>query len=278
MADIGVFTPEQARLLWLDYQERKQLNPQLQKNFPVRRPVDEPSPHRVFIKNTEDETLPAYGCVEVLGTVVIDGVSYVEVCKPTRLDAEYLFVSQFEIEADKIGWAYRYGVVRMLGDPPSEPKRFNAIVGSYEIEEGDGPFVVFGPDVIDDDVLIGRFKDSASGSGRSIEYVIISSEIASSGPYTGLPVATVRVYGVSCSMDTSLIGVEAEVVDHSKQLFDLPNMAGYYGWADEKVFPSLASDAEPREMTPCHWSATNRGCDIYDDPYAAVIDSWDEEE
>jgi len=55
-------------------------------------------------------------------------------------------------------------------------------------------------------------------------------------------------------------------------------MTGYYGWADEKVFPSLASDAEPREMTPCHWSATNRGCDIYDDPYAAVIDSWDEEE
>jgi hypothetical protein len=161
MADIGVFTPEQARLLWLDYQERKQLNPQLQKNFPIRRPIDDPSPHRVFIKNTEDETLPAYGCVEVLGTVVIDGVSYVEVCKPTRLDAEYLFVSQFEIEADKTGWAYRYGVVRMLGDPPSEPKRFKPIVGSYEIEEGIGPFVVYGQDVVDVDVLLGRFEASA---------------------------------------------------------------------------------------------------------------------
>jgi hypothetical protein len=98
------------------------------------------------------------------------------------------------------------------------------------------------------------------------------------GPYKGLPVANVRIYGVSCSMNKSLIGTEAEVVDHSKQLFDLPNMTGYYGWADEKVFPSLDPYAPPFTYTPCHWSATNRTCDLYDDPYAAVLEAWNEGE
>jgi hypothetical protein len=39
--DIGVFTPEQARTLWQDYQSRKQLTPQLTQNYPQRRqPVE----------------------------------------------------------------------------------------------------------------------------------------------------------------------------------------------------------------------------------------------
>jgi hypothetical protein len=74
MDQIGVFTPEQARELWQDYQSRKQLNPQVSKNYPERRPIDEVSPHRVFVKNTSGETCPAYGCLQITGVEIVGGL------------------------------------------------------------------------------------------------------------------------------------------------------------------------------------------------------------
>lgn len=97
-------------------------------------------------------------------------------------------------------------------------------------------------------------------SFQSIEYTIVSTTTAESGPYTGLVVATVEVQGVSCNADYALIGTEVSVVDHSGEIFDLPNLVGCWGWADLKVFLSLDSGADPGELTECHWSATNRGC------------------
>ena len=46
MDDIGVFTPEQARSLWQDYQRRQQLTPQTSQNYPQRRPIVESYRHR----------------------------------------------------------------------------------------------------------------------------------------------------------------------------------------------------------------------------------------
>jgi hypothetical protein len=201
-SSIGVFTPEQARLLWLDYQERKQLQPHLQQNFPVRRPIDEPSPHRVFIKNTEAETMPAYACVEVAGTVTETTITHIEVRKPTKIGGEYLFNSQFEIGSGEYGWAYRFGVVRMLGEPPTTPRQYRPIVGSYEIEEGAGPFVVEGQDDSVDapikpteseepefyKVLLGRFEASHVMLGRS-----------GSGGVSATAASTVTLYNESGS-------------------------------------------------------------------------------
>jgi hypothetical protein len=44
--DIGVFSPEQARTLWQDYQRRQHLDPQLSQNYPQRRPIVESYRHR----------------------------------------------------------------------------------------------------------------------------------------------------------------------------------------------------------------------------------------
>jgi hypothetical protein len=44
--DIGVFTPEQARALWQDYQRRQQLTPQTSQNYLQRRPIVESYRHR----------------------------------------------------------------------------------------------------------------------------------------------------------------------------------------------------------------------------------------
>jgi len=191
MSEIGIFTPDQARLVWQDYLERQQLAPQISQNFPQRRFIDEPSPHRVFVRNAGDEEIPAYGCMEITGTEEVGGRTVVTVTKPTRVDGEYLFNSQYAISpasessgsvGDSIGngWAFRFGVVIMLGSPPSEPgASYGPIVGSWEIEETDGPFVVYGAHNAKDNALIGRIA-SSGGSGDYVAFEFVDSTSASS--------------------------------------------------------------------------------------------------
>ena len=180
MDSIGVFTPEQARLLWQEYLSRQQLQSQLTKNYPQRRPLDEPSPHRVFVKNTSGEAIPAFACMQITGTAVYGERTVVNVTKPTTTDGVYLFNSPYEIAIDAAGWAYRFGVVVMLGVAPSEVNAaYQPIVGSWEIEEGGGPFTVFGTYEITPEsttaALIGRFG-SAAGGGETIRFEIYAAD------------------------------------------------------------------------------------------------------
>lgn len=187
MDQIGVFSPEQARLLWQDYQARQQLASQLTKNYPQRRPLDEPSPHRVFVLNSDSyEAIPPYACMEVTGTQVYAGRTVITVEKPTTLDGEYLFNSPYQIEAGAAGWAYRFGVVVMLGAAPSAPNvSYQPIVDSWEIEEGGGPFTVFGEFEITPEsetaALIGRFAVGAGG-GNTMWFDI--TEVVCADDYT----------------------------------------------------------------------------------------------
>jgi hypothetical protein len=176
------FTPEQGRELWQDYLRRKQLSAQQTQNFPQRRPLDEPSPHRVFVYNTGSEIIPPYACMRVTGTRNINNVTAIDVEKPTATDGEFLFNSQFPIAVPSstetgVGWAFRFGVVIMTGADPSEPGiEYLPIVGSWEVEEGSGPFVVYGHhranEESDDRALIGRFAGGGSGGGHTIWFTI----------------------------------------------------------------------------------------------------------
>ena len=184
--EIGVFTPEQARLLWQDYQTRRQLQPHVSKNFPQRREVQDVSPHRAFIKNTTAEVIPAYACVRILGTEIVGGRTTITVEKPTDTEGQFLFNSQFEIKVESdteagVGWAYRYGVVVMLGDPPTTAgESYQPIVGSWEVESGGGPFVVFGDHNVDPRGLIGRINASGGSTEMIIQFRIISSDFCDS--------------------------------------------------------------------------------------------------
>jgi hypothetical protein len=268
--EIGTFTPEQARMLWQDYQERRQLQPQLRENFPRRRQIDEVSPHRQFVLNESGEEIPAYGCMEITGTTVVAERTCLTVQKPSKLDGEYVFNSQFAIPASGenesgVGWGFRYGIVRMLGDAPTEPKQYKPIVGSWEVEEGDGPFVVFGEDNAADDALVGRIGKAATGGGRQLQGEILSVRTASGSgedaPYTGLKIATVEVYVAPCS-NPELIGETVDVVDHSMCVLDLDEeeLVGLWMWANEGIAESRDPEAEEGELTPCHWVADDRCC------------------
>ena len=177
MDSIGVFTPEQARLLWQEYLSRQQLQSQLTKNYPQRRPLDEPSPHRVFVKNTSGEAIPAFACMQITGTAVYGERTVVNVTKPTTTDGVYLFNSPYEIAIDAAGWAYRFGVVVMLGDPPSEVGAlYAANPGAWTVVEGSGPFVVYGDYEITPEstvaAVIGTFSSGGSGGGHTIWFTI----------------------------------------------------------------------------------------------------------
>jgi hypothetical protein len=97
------------------------------------------------------------------------------------------------------------------------------------------------------------------GGGGVIEYTVASVELASSGPYTGLKIATAIIHGAPFDR-TELIGESVEVVDHSGCIFDEDNMEDYTGWASEMVFLSLDPYADCGDLTPRHWTAINRCC------------------
>ena len=122
--------------------------------------------------------------MRVTGTRNINNVTAIDVEKPTSTDGEFLFNSQFPIAVPSstetgVGWAFRFGVVIMLGDDPSEPSvEYSPIVGSWEVEEGAGPFVVYGHHRAnengDDRALIGRIGGGGSGGSHTIWFIIDS--------------------------------------------------------------------------------------------------------
>jgi hypothetical protein len=182
MEPIGVLSVEKMRDMYQWYLSQKQLPAQQTQHFPNRRTLDEPSPHRVFVYNTGSEVIPAYACMRVTGTRNINNVTAIDVEKPTATDGEFLFNSQFPIAVPSstetgVGWAYRFGVVIMTGADPSEPGiEYLPIVGSWEVEEGSGPFVVYGHhranEESDDRALIGRFAGGGTGGGHTIWFTI----------------------------------------------------------------------------------------------------------
>ncbi len=204
------FTPEQGRELWQDYLRRKQLPAQQTQSFPQRRPIDEPSPHRAFVYNTGSEIIPAYACMRVTGTRNINNVTAIEVEKPTSTNGEFLFNSQYPIAVPSstdpgVGWAFRFGVVIMTGEDPSDAgASYGPIVGSWEVEEGSGPFVVYGHhranETTDDRALIGRFAGSGGGGGHTIWFTI-TDVLCPDTDYVSETtlVATANYYNQSCT-------------------------------------------------------------------------------
>jgi hypothetical protein len=111
------------------------------------------------------------------------------------------------------------------------------------------------------------------GGGALVEYVISSMEEATSGPYTGLMVATGKPKGATPGRE-DVIEVEVEIVDHSGCILDEEDLTGYTVWAAEMVYLSLDPEAECGTLTPIHWAAINRCCGpnsgTYADPCGGV--------
>lgn len=270
MNELAGFTPEQGRLLWQWYLTSRQQQPHIQQNYPQRRPIDEVSPHRVFVLNTEAEVIPPYACMRVTGVDVVGGQTVVKVEKPSSTDGEFLFNCQFEIpvageSSAGVGWAYRYGVVVMQGNgtpPTAENVQYVPVVDSWEIEEGSGPFVVFGEHNVGTGTLIGRFAMTAGGGFITFQPFDIVPGI---GSICDAVVAT--VLSSECGSGVQ-IGDEVNVWDRSRSWFAMP---------EDLLFASVGSahymkvsDAERYALGdldpgPCRWEVNHMDC-IESDP------------
>jgi hypothetical protein len=180
--EVGTLTPEQCRLLWQWYQQSTQLSPQLTKNYPQRREIDEPSPHRIFVRNDSGEVIPAYGCMEVFGTDTVAGRAVLKVRKPSANGCadKYLFNSQYKIPTNENGWGFAWGLVRMLGefvesgDYCNLCARYEPQPNSWEIAVasgpyGNGPFIVFGNDDTIPGTVIGRVDPKPAHLAKHIK-------------------------------------------------------------------------------------------------------------
>ena len=220
----------------------------------------------IYFRNDSGETAPPYACLQVTGTEENGEQNYCTIDKPADTDAssgEYIFNGHFAVPDGEFGTSQPGRFVRAIKSDGTSTAgdKWNPVVGQWTIEKSDsGRFVMAGDDDISTDVAR-VFIGDGTGAG-SIEYEIISTSTAgSSSPYNGLKVASVTIKGAPCSR-SSLIGTTVDVVDHSGCIFDLTSeqLAGVWGWASERVFPSLASGASSGTLTPCHWSADNRCC------------------
>ena len=225
----------------------------------------------VFFRNDSGEEVPRYACMQVTGTVESGGQNFCTIDKPADTDAssgEYIFNGHEVVPAGgsdaKYGTSQGGRLVRAIkaSGTATAGDKWNPVVGDWTIEKADsGRFVMAGDNDIAPNIARVFIGDGAGG-GASIEYEIVSTLTAgSSSPYNGLKVASVTIKGAPCSR-SSLIGTTVDVVDHSGCIFDLTSeqLAGVWGWASERVFPSLASGASLGTLTPCHWSADNRCC------------------
>lgn len=227
---------------------------------------------------------PLPGVIGGSARALLCGVSWMRV--PESLIEELPYIRIEDIEPSLIpGLVYansgRIEILRTFNfQPPYLPP--GATTFSLMMFGPNGPLsgMLLGPTTIQTNIstdtgyiglaIIGKKIPAPIGGGESIEYTINSLRTASAGipseaPYTGLIIATVTITGHSVE-DSTIIGDEVDVVDHSGCVFDLPeaDLVGVWGWASERVFDSLDPGAYPGELTPLHWSADDRCCVLAD--------------
>lgn len=117
--------------------------------------------------------------------------------------------------------------------------------------------------------IAGRYyaMPPASPAGtRKIQGVLIALADGT-GPYTGAQVATITIRVAPCS-DADLLDTDVDVVDWSGCVFDLPeeDLLDVWVWASEGITDSRDPTAEEGDLTPCHWIADDRCCDVVPSP------------
>lgn len=166
-----------------------------------------------------------------------------------------------DIADGEFGRAVCYGLAEALVDGGDITFKYAKPTTSNTLEPAkSGPFKLLkAPDASSQKLLPVLWVGAPSGA-RDITYTIDSIAVASSGPYTGLTIATVTIQGTTPSIP-ELIGTSQEVVDHSGCVFDIAeaDLVDVFGWATERVYKSLEA-GHTDELTDPHWDADDRCC------------------
>lgn len=136
---------------------------------------------QLFINNSF-ETIPAYGCMQVSGTQIVDGgrTTLVQVEKPSGIGGPFLFNGAQEVEAAQLASGYT-GEVRVkteLSAAPAAGETWGPKEDWVVVSDGDPAVVLWGS--VKDEVYIGRTITQGTSQLFVVELQHVEGEDGSS--------------------------------------------------------------------------------------------------
>jgi len=133
---IGAYTPKQAKRIWDAVQAFERQGTASQGAFLPYTPTP------IYFLNKSTETIPAYGCIQMIGSSEIDGTTYIEVDRPFDYTASvmgpFLLNGPGECLKDEIGTAQWGPVFRATKDSATYTTgtRMGPKASSFDLSKG----------------------------------------------------------------------------------------------------------------------------------------------
>lgn len=276
----GAYTPDIAKMV-LDEIRKLQASGYLSakgRKIPYNPPPNTP----IYIVNTSGETIPAYGCMQAIGTLEFGGQNYIQVDKPADTDGTsggYLFNGDREVgyaATDKYGVAFAGPVVRTQSSSSGAAAgiKFRPQVASWTVTEDpdEGQFIQIGPDDISANVakiFVESNKPVESTKLGFIRFQITDASSTSSTPsaessgddaacadreYDAPREASAIILQKSSSV-VEEVGSVVTVYDREKFLFEreLDDIIGKTGFAVLLGQPEDVASVGSSSETPAEW-------------------------
>ena len=150
--EIGVYTPKQAKRIWESVQAFERMG---SASATMAIPY---TPTPIYYVNKSTETIPAYGCVQMVGSSDIDGTTYIEVTRPfdysNSVVGPFLLNGPGECLPDEIGTAQWGPIFRAKKDSAtySTGTRMGPVDASFDLSKG-CLFTLIGDDEQSDDLI-----------------------------------------------------------------------------------------------------------------------------
>jgi hypothetical protein len=150
--EIGVYTPKQAKRIWESVQAFERMG----STAPSMAIPYTPTP--IYFVNRSTETIPPYGCVQMVGSSDLDGTTYIEVKRPfeyaNSVMGPFLLNGPGECLPDEIGMAQWGPIFRAKKDSAtySTGTRMGPVDASFDLSKG-CLFTFIGDDEQEDDLI-----------------------------------------------------------------------------------------------------------------------------
>ena len=152
--EIGYFTPSEADRVWKAVKAFERGSA----DSTATERGNAPSP--IYFKSVSAEIIPAYGCVQMVGTEELAGRNYILVDRPIDYTASvmgpFLLNGPTEVEANGLGTAQWGPVYRAISDGGtySVGTRFGPVASSFELSKGPLFTYIGDDDLVEDCVRV----------------------------------------------------------------------------------------------------------------------------
>jgi hypothetical protein len=133
----------------------------------------------IFVRNDSSEEIPAFGCLQISGSVDVAGQNYIRIVKPTGTTGQYLFNGIAPVAAGGYGVAHDGPVCRALTDGSTitlgdywEPE-----ASSWAVTPGGALIKAIGSDNIEPDVMRGLIKTDVASDEAIIDIRVSGADL-----------------------------------------------------------------------------------------------------